>query len=402
MPKFRYTAFDKAGKKQTGTVEAETQADASRSLAAKGLTVSEIKEGGAGDIKINISLGGGVSNKDVTLFTRQLAVVIRSGLDLAEALHVVRDVSPNPKFKEVLAQVHADISTGIPFADALSKHKAFGNFLVEMVRAGEAAGNLDSVLNKVAGQLEKSMRMKAAIKKALTYPTVIMIIALLGTGLLLVAVVPQFVGIIEGLEADMPKLTEIVVGASDFVQAYFLYIGAAIAAGVFAMQRWRATPKGRFLFDSFLLKAPVFGPIIHKSSLTNFTSSLSFCLASGLNLLDAIEVTNRIVGLAPIEQALAEVQDRVREGSDFSSSLAQYESLFPKMMTGMMRVGEASGEMEETLNSVAAYYELEVEEATGSMSSMIEPFIMVFLGGVVGTIVAAMMLPMMTAMNAVG
>lgn len=400
MPKFRYIAFDKAGKKQTGAIDADTQADASRALSAKGLTVLEVKEAGAGSIEIKLNLGG-VSNKDITLFTRQLAVVIKSGLDLAEALLVVRDVSPNPKFREILQKVYADISTGVPFSDALGKHKAFSNFLVEMVRAGEASGNLDMVLNKVAGQLEKGMRMKASIKKALTYPTVIMLIALLGTGFLLVAVVPQFVGIIESLETDMPKLTEIVIGASDFVQANFLYIGGALTALVFLAQRWRATPKGRQVFDNLILRAPIFGPIVHKSSLTNFTSSLSFCLASGLNLLDALDVTLRVVGIAPIENALEEVKVRVREGYDFSSSLAQHENLFPKLMTGMMRVGEASGEMEDTLNSVAAYYELEVEEATGSLSSMIEPLIMVFLGGVVGTIVAAMMLPMMQAMQAI-
>lgn len=400
MPKYAYVAFDRAGKKKTGTLEADSQQDAMRLLTSRGMTVSSVKEGSGGlNMELNIKLGSGVKPKDITLFTRQLAVVLRSGLDLAEALSTVKEVSPNKAFQEVVGKVYNEISTGVPFADALEKQKVFPSFLVEMVRAAEAAGNLDDVLSRVAHQLEKNMKLKGKIKSALTYPMVIMVIALLGTGLLLVVVVPQFVGILKSLNTAIPPLTAMVIGVSHFVQHYALFLAGGGIAGGIAFQRWRKTEQGRLITDKGLLRLPVFGGIVQKSALANFAASLGFSLSSGLTIIDALDVTIRIVGIAPIEVALRDVRNRVREGADFSASLNDYPELFPSMMTGMVRVGESSGELEQTLESVADYYEMEVEEATGSLSTIIEPMLMVFLGGVVGTIVAAMFMPMMAAMQ---
>ena len=400
MPTYRYAAFTRSGKRVDGTIEEESPITASRVLLGQGLTVSDLREAKGGATQSLFSHKKKIKAKDVAMFTRQLSVMLHSGLDLAEALLVMRDVTANPSMAEVLREVHKDISTGISLTDALSKHKAFPTFLVEMVRAGETAGNLESVLGRVAVQMNKTMRLRGQIKKALTYPTVTLSFSLIAIIVMMAVVVPGFVEILESMDAGMPALTRVVVGISDVVRSNILVI-LLVAAGVWwGVTAWRKTEAGAAAFDRFLLNLPIVGPLIQKSALANFSSSLAFSLGAGLNILDAMDVTIRVVGLRPVEEALKTARNRVRDGVEFSSSLAEHPDLFPRLLTGMTKVGEVSGEIESALESVAEFYESEVEDLAGSLSSMIEPFIMVFLGGFVGGIVLALMLPMVNVMKA--
>jgi type IV pilus assembly protein PilC len=406
MPTFQYEAFTRSGKAVRGRVEADSDTAAMRQLAHQGLVTKRVSAQAQAAAPALFGLGARGKRpgpKDVALFTKQLAVMLRSGLDVAEALGVLEEALPNPRMQKVVHQVGLDILKGIPLSRALAVHdRVFGEFVVEMVRTGEATGQLEEVLSRVSVQLDKNLRMAAAIKKAMMYPMVTLSISIIAVVVMMALVVPMFVEIIDGLNAEMPALTQLVVGVSDFMKANLLLIVVAAAVGVVAFRRWRQTEAGAERFDTLMLRVPVVGAILQKSAVTKFTSTLGFCVQAGLDILGALDVAKRVAGVVPVEKALDDVRANVRDGVALSASLAQFPDLFPKLVPGIVRVGESSGELHATLYSIASYYESEVDDLTGSLSSVLEPVMMIVLGGLIGTVVIAMMLPMVSAMQSLG
>jgi type IV pilus assembly protein PilC len=390
-----------------GEVQAESDGKAIANLAQQGLTVMNVAAKGQ-RAQGGRTAGGAAEKaggkkptmKDVALFTRQLSVMLASGLELAEALSILADVMTKPQMQQIVHEVHVDVTTGVPMSRALEKHPVFGNFLTEMVRTGEATGKLESVLSQVARQIEKNLKLQAQIKKAMMYPTITLVISLGAVIVMMAVVVPQFVQILDGLGAPMPALTKGVIALSDFIRGNLLWLAIVVAVGVYGLQRWRRTPSGEYQWDLLMLKTPVVGSIVQKSALAKFSSSLGFCLEAGLDILGSLDVTQRVLGVKPMERALEEARTKVREGVALSAALAEYPELFPKLVPGIVRVGESSGELDTTLSSIASFYEGEVEELSGNLSSIIEPVMMILLGSLVGTVVVAMMLPMVGAMKA--
>lgn len=398
MPLFQYEAFTPSGKLVRGRVDADSSTAALRQLTQQGLVAKRVTD----QLVVTRERGRGKKPgmKDVSLFTRQLALMLRSGLDVSEALRTLEEALPNPRMQVVVRAVNDDILQGVPLSRAMSEHEGvFGDFVVEMVRTGEATGQLEEVLSRVAVQLEKNLRMAAAIKKAMMYPMVTLGISVVAVVVMLALVVPMFVEIIESLNADMPALTQAVVSISAFMQSNLLLIAVAAAFGVFGFRRWRATEAGAAAWDAFMLRVPVVGVIVQKSAVTKFASTLGFCVQAGLDILGALDVAKRVVGVVPVERALEDVRANVRDGVALSAALGYFPELFPKLVPGIVRVGESSGELPSTLASIAGFYEGEVEELTGTLSSVLEPVMMVVLGGLVGTVVIAMMLPMVSAMQ---
>lgn len=401
MQTFQYEAFTRSGKQVRGQVMADSNTAAVRQLAQQGLVAKKVSVRGGVAEKGESKRGGKRPGpKDVALFTKQLAVMLRSGLDVSEALGILEEALPNPRMQTVVHQVGLAILKGVPLSRALGAHEAvFGDFVVEMVRTGEATGQLEEVLSRVSVQLEKNLNMAAAIKKAMMYPMVTLAISLIAVVVMMALVVPMFVEIIEGLNAEMPGLTQAVVNISEFMQGNLLLIGVAGGVLGYGFRRWRKTEAGAAKWDELMLRAPVIGPIVQKSAVTKFTSTLGFCVQAGLDILGALDVAKRVAGVIPVERALEDVRANVRDGMGLSAALGLFPELFPKLVPGIVRVGESSGDLHTTLYSIAGFYESEVEELTGSLSSVLEPVMMIVLGGLVGTVVVAMMLPMVSAMQ---
>lgn len=402
MASFKWVAFDASGARVTGVTEADNVQAVRNELTARRLTPSSIEESRAGQPKsLFSSRKPKVRPKDVALFTKQLSVVLKSGVPLADALRTIAESSDNETLSEALIDVLNSISTGMPIADALSRHAFFGPFLVEMVRAGEQTGRLAEVLARVSVQMDKSNKLRGQIKKALTYPTVILSFSVVAVVVMMVVVVPQFMSIMDGMDVEMPMLTQVVVSISDGLKDNIIIIVVVAAAAFYLFNRWKSTEAGAEQLDRFLLSLPIVGRIMSTSALANFASSLAFSRSAGLDMMESLSITSRVVGLRPMEKAVTRARGRIRDGVDLSMALSESREIFPALLTGMVRVGEESGELEDALGSVAEFYEQEVEDAAAGMSAMIEPFIMAFLAVFVGGLVAALMLPMVSVMQGI-
>jgi type IV pilus assembly protein PilC len=398
MPVYTYKVRDATGKMILSTMEADTQKTVRDKLREKNfliVSITEPKTGLSQDIKIP-GLGDGLpSMKSVAIFSRQMATMIDAGLPLVQSLAILaRQVDSKP-LQKILRDVRIDVEGGLPFSDAISKYpKVFNRLYLNLVRAGEVSGTLDKVLDRIAVFQEKDLALRGKIRGALTYPVIVLVFALGVTYFLLTTIVPQFAGILIQLNAPLPLITQILIAASNFLQNQTLILVGIIVALVFAYRWYYSRDDGRHVIDRIKLKLPVFGNLISKAALASFSRTLSLLIKSGVNIIESLEITRGAANNAIVEDALINAKNAVIQGEQMSQPLAAATDVFPPMVVSMVAIGEETGGIDAMLDKIADYYDREVDEAVDQLTAAIEPIMIIFLGAIVGLIVAGMFLPM--------
>jgi type IV pilus assembly protein PilC len=404
MAKFSWEARSKTGSTQKGVMEASSVSMVETQLKKYGFTGIVVKEEGKGKGFRIPGLGGGqkITTKDLVIFTRQFATMIDSGLPLVQCLDILASQQENKTFQKILYKVKEDVESGSTFADALGKHpKAFDELYVNLVAAGEVGGILDTILNRLAAYIEKAMKLKKKVKGAMVYPVTIMAIAVVVVGVILVFVIPTFAKMFADFGGELPVPTKIVIALSNFITRYIVVIiGIGIGINV-AFKKYYSTPGGRKVIDRLALKAPVVGPLIRKVSVAKFTRTLGTMISSGVPIMDGLEIVAKTSGNKIVEEAIFKVRQAISEGKTMADPLGAC-GVFPPMVVQMIAVGEATGAMDAMLNKIADFYDDEVDDAVGALTSMMEPLLMVFLGTTVGGLVIAMYLPIFKLAGAVG
>jgi len=340
-----------------------------------------------------------ISDKDISLFTRQFAVMIDAGLPLVQCLRILGSQQEKATFQQVLFQVQRDVESGLSLAEAMSKHpKTFDALYTNMVKAGETGGILDVILKRLAAYMEKIVKLKASIKSALVYPAVVISVAAVAVFLLLWLVIPTFAALFEGLGAELPLLTRIVIEASNFLGRFAIVIIVLIALMIYGIKKWYETPKGRHFIDKVLLKIPIIGILLKKIAIARFTKTLSTLISSGIPIIEALDITSRAAGNAIYEDTIKMVQSEVEAGKNMSTPMEE-SGMFPIMVIQMTSVGEQTGELDNMLDRIAVFYEDEVDRAVANLMAMMEPLLLVFLGVTVGTIIVSMYLPLFTLIS---
>lgn len=403
MPKYNWEAKSKAGSVQKGVMEASSTSMVEAQLKRYGFTGISIKEEKKRrELKIPGFGGKKVDTKDLVIFTRQFATMIDSGLPLVQCLDILASQQENKTFKDVLYKVKEAVEGGSTFADALAKHpKAFDELFVNLVAAGEVGGILDTILNRLAAYMEKAMKLKKKVKGAMVYPTTIMAIAIIVVGVILVFVIPTFAKMFADFGGELPAPTRIVIAMSNFITRYILLIIGAFVGINMAIKKYYSTANGRKVIDQLALKTPIVGPLIRKVSVAKFTRTLGTMISSGVPIMDGLEIVAKTSGNKVVEEAIFRVRQAISEGKTMAEPLAA-SGVFPPMVVQMISVGEATGAMDAMLNKIADFYDDEVDDAVGALTSMMEPLLMVFLGTTVGGLVVAMYLPIFKLAGAVG
>lgn len=428
MAKFRFKAVDSQGKEVLSTVEAESQSAAIEKIRAMRLTPKAIgvvpdegseaaaaaaaaaqakpKRKGGGNISIKMPkfLRGGVKTKDLMVFTRQLATLVDAGLPLLRGLRVLHRQCQNEVLKEALAGMIETVETGNTFSESLANYpKIFNHLYVNMVKAGEAGGVLETVLNRLAEFMEKAEKIKNKVKGAMTYPIVVLIAAVGIVIFLMLAVIPKFQQIFDDLMGGegMPALTSFVIGLSEWVQQYWLFLLAGIVGAVVLFKIFSKTPLGAQVNDRIALRAPVFGQLTQKTIVARLTRTLGTLLSSGVPVLQALSIVKDTTGNLLMAKALQAVHDSVKEGEGMTAPLGACGE-FPPMVVSMVEVGEETGALPEMLIRVANTYDDEVDNAVAAMTSIIEPIMIIFLAVVVGGIVIAMFMPLISIIGTIG
>ncbi len=334
-----------------------------------------------------------VRRVDVVVFARQFATMINAGLPLIQCLDILYSQQENKTFKKMLKEIKESVEGGATLADALKKYPdVFDDLFVNMVAAGETGGILDTILNRLSAYMEKAEKLKKQVKSAMTYPIIVLCVAVLVIGVILVFVIPTFEQMFADFGGALPAPTQIVVNLSRFVKGNILYMIGAVVVFGFAFRRFYKTEKGRVLVDNYLLKLPVLGPLLRKVAVAKFTRILSTMISSGVPILDGLDITARTAGNKTVESAVYKVRAAISEGQTMAAPLAE-SGVFPSMVCQMVGVGESTGALDAMLEKIADYYDDEVDAAVTSLTAMIEPFMMVFLGVTIGGLVVSMYLP---------
>ncbi|MFC1844400.1 type II secretion system F family protein [Thermodesulfobacteriota bacterium] len=393
MPHFIWKGKNSYGEKRKGVIEAPNIDSAKAHLKKIRITPTKVKEKPK-DVLENIEFfQPKVTGKDVVVFTRQLSTMIDAGLPLVQGLEILGNQQENPTFKKILLQVRADVETGTTFADALKKHpKVFDQLFCNMIEAGEIGGILDTILSRLSIFMEKSMTLKKRVKGAMTYPVICLCISVVILGVILIFVVPVFEKMFADFGAALPVPTQMVVIMSNFVKNNFLYAIAFGALLIFLFKKFYATEKGEKKVDALILQFPVFGDLIRKVAVAKFARTLGTMLKSGVPILESLQVVAKTAGNKVIETAVFRTSDAISEGRPIAEPLEE-TGVFPSMVVQMINVGEAVGALDAMLEKIADFYDEEVDQAVDNLTAMIEPFMMVFLGGMIGGLVVSMYLP---------
>ena len=398
MASFVYTAINARGLEVDGVIAANDLVSARDQLQRRGLLAEKISEVDMSDSlgEKRISLGGKrVKQKSLQIFSRQFATMIEAGLSVVQALVVLEDQTSDVMLAEVVTQLRYDVEAGLILSEAMARHpKVFSRLYVAMVEAGEAAGILDIVLDRVAVQIEKAEAIRRRVKGAMIYPALVFTFAVLVLSAMMLFLIPIFVKIFAQLHGNLPMLTKIVVAVSNTFRGYWYVIIPLIVAAPFIFRWWKGTEAGRKKWDAFLLKIPMrIGETARKVTMARFSRTLATLVAAGVDIIKALEITGSAAGNWVVESALVNVRESVHAGEGLSQPLAENE-IFPPMVAQMMRIGEESGELQKMLDKVADFYEDEVDAAIASLTTIIEPAMMIFVGAIVGVIVISLYLPM--------
>ena len=401
MPDFLWEGTTKQGTVQKGELEAPDEAAVRKLLNRQNIRPTKIKKKPK-DIFENVAfLQPKVTTKDIILFTRQFSTMIDSGLPLMQGLEILASQAENKTFKKILNQIKSDVEGGSSFADALKKHpQVFDNLYVNLVAAGELGGILDTILQRLAAYIEKNAKLVSKVKSAMVYPVTILVIAVVVIMVMLIFVIPVFQEMFSSLGGELPGLTQAVVNLSDFTVSNWYYILAVMGAAVFGFKKFKATERGGYLFDKYILKIPVIGDLLRKVAVAKFTRTLGTMIASGVPILDGLEIVAKTAGNRIVEDAINVTRASISEGKTIAEPLLQ-SGVFPPMVCQMVSVGESTGALDAMLGKIADFYEEEVDAAVEALTSLIEPFMMIFLGGTVGTMLAAMYLPIFKMAGAV-
>ena len=401
MPVFTYKGTSGAGRDVSGDVEADNLVQAEQILRSRRVTDIRVKKKAA-EIRIPGFGGGRVPGDAITGFSRQFATMIDAGLPLVQCLNILAAQVESDAFKTILKHVTADVEAGSTLSEAMAKHpKVFTSLFVNMVAAGEVGGILDDVLLRLATYMEKADALKRKIKGAMMYPAVVMTVAIGATATLMIVVVPTFVKMFDQSGVDLPLPTQIVVALSNFLVDYILFIIAGTVIALVMFKRYYASDNGERVVDNFKLHMPVIGDLIRKSSVARFSRTLSTLLGSGVSILEALDITARTAGNRIIQDALFVARTSIGGGETIAAPLEE-SGVFPPMVMQMVNVGEQTGELDKMLGKIADYYEEEVDASVESLTSVIEPIIIVYLGVVIGGMVLAMYLPLFSMMETFG
>jgi type IV pilus assembly protein PilC len=386
-PLFLWEGKDRSGKLIRGEMRAGGKASVNATLRRQGITVVNVKEQ-------KFSSGKKVKDKDITIFTRQLATMMKAGVPLLQAFDISAKGNSNPSMSKLLQDIRADVETGSSLSAAFRKHPLhFDALFCNLVAAGEQAGILEDLLDRLAIYKEKTLALKSKIKSAMFYPVAVIIVAVVIVSIIMVFVIPAFKDVFTSFGADLPAPTLIVMGISDFMRSYWYILFGAIGGIIyFFIQAWRRSPEIQKSIDRSLLKVPVFGEIIRKATIARWTRTLGTMFAAGVPLVEALDSVGGASGNAVYTEATKRIQSQVSTGTSLTVAM-QEAGVFPPLVTQLVSIGEESGSLEHMLSKVADFFEAEVDDAVAAMSSLIEPILIVFLGVIIGGIVIAMYLP---------
>jgi len=391
MPVFEYKGKTLAGAAVQGAMKANSRADLERVLRQNRILVNSITRKSP---DINIKFGTGIKRIEVSRFTRQFATMIGSGLPMVQCLEILAQQSENRELTKVATQIKDGVQGGSTLSDSMKRHpKIFDELYTNMVEAGEVGGALDAILVRLANYREKADRLIRKVKGAMVYPTVVVIVAIGVTVAMLTFIVPTFAKMFKNLGAELPEPTQWVLAISNFLKANFIYLSLGVIGLIVLFIWWRRTPQGGLTVDKALLRVPVLGVLVRKSSVARFTRTLATLLASGVSILEALEITAKTAGNRVVAHAIQKSVLAIAEGETITGPL-KASGVFPPMVIQMIGVGEKTGGLDDMLNKIADFYDEEVDQAVAALTSIIEPVIIVFMGVVIGGILIAMYLPM--------
>lgn len=402
MPIYNWVAETKKGKVIKGELEAADEKSAGLQLRRRNLKIRKIKPKPK-DIFENVSfMQPKVTKKDIVIFTRQFSTMIDAGLPLVQGLTILADQAENKTFKRILKEVVKDVEGGSSLAEALEKHpQVFDSLFVNLVAAGEVGGILDTILQRLAAYIEKAEKLKSQIKGAMTYPIVVVAIAIIVISVIMIFVIPVFQDMFASFGKALPVPTQIVVAMSDFTKGNILYMIGALILFVFLFKKYRGTAGGRKTTDTLSLKLPIFGPLLKKVAVARFSRTLGTMISSGVPIITALEIVAKTSGNVVLEEVIFDVRSSIAEGQPIAEPLSESD-IFPNMVVQMIAVGEATGALDTMLEKIADFYDDEVDAAVAAMTAMLEPLLMVFLGGAIGGLVIAMYLPIFSMAAAMG
>jgi type IV pilus assembly protein PilC len=398
---WKWSGKTKSGELRSGEMEAQDTGAVEGRLRQMGIDPTKVRKKSK-ELQLTLPGFGGVSTKDILVFTRQFSVMIDAGLPLVQALDIIGTQADNPAFRKVLMTVKSRVEAGSTFADALSEHpKVFDELFTQLVRAGEVGGILDTILQRLGAYIEKNEKLKRRVKGAMVYPSIVLTVAV-GVVLVLIAfVVPTFEKMFKDFGGSLPAATQFLVDLSKgFRSRWYLFLGIPTLA-IVGFRMLVRDGKGQEWWHATVLKLPVFGPLVRKISVARFTRTLGTMLSSGVPILDALEIVAKSAGNKTVEKAVMLVRTRISEGKNIAGPLAETK-VFPSMVVQMIGVGEATGAIDQMLNKIADFYDDEVDAAVEAMTALLEPMLMVFLGVVIGGLVIAMYLPVFKLAGAVG
>lgn len=402
MAEFQYRVITPEGKEKKGTMEGKSVEQVTGVLKAQKNVILSVSEASLMSRDINFSLGGRVSARDYSIFCRQFVSIISAGVSIINALEMMRDQTENRTLKKALGEVYEDVSKGESMAGAMKKHsKVFPSMLCNMVEAGEASGSMEVAFERMAVQFEKENKLKQSVKKAMIYPIVLLVVMVGVLFLMMIWVIPNFMGMFAELDTELPPITQAVVNMSDFVIAKWWLILLAVAAAIALFKAYAASPSGKFVLGGIALKIPVFGKLQTKSECARLGRTLCTLLGAGVPMMDAIEITGRSMENVHYKKAMMDAKDQVMRGMALSRPLKTC-GLFPPMVVHMVSIGEETGNIETMLENVANYYEDDVQVATEQVMALMEPMIIVVMAIVVGVLIMAIMQPMLTLYESIG
>jgi type IV pilus assembly protein PilC len=392
MPNFSFKGKNRQGQLISGTRVAENRQALAIALRREQIFLTEAEEKKRRSLK-EIEFGGSPTPKDVAVFTRQFSVMIDAGVPLVQCLQILGEQQENKKFMAAINSVRKEVESGSNLSSAMKQHSnVFDDLYTNMVAAGEAGGILDTIFQRLSIYIEKAVKLKRAVQSALVYPIAVVLIAGGVITLILWKVVPQFTILFESMQVELPLPTRIVIESSKFVGSYGIFIGIGFGILMFLFRAYYKTPKGRYMVDGLMLKAPIFGPLLRKIAVARFTRTMSTLIASGVPILDCLDITAHTSGNAIIEEAILSVKRAIESGRTIVEPLKE-SGVFPQMVVQMIGVGEQAGALEQMLTKIADFYEEEVDAAVGDLMTAMEPAMIVVLGTVVGGIVISMYLP---------
>ncbi|MEA3055782.1 MAG: type pilus assembly protein PilC [Actinomycetota bacterium] len=401
---FQYRVRDNEGRLLQGALEGDSQTLVAEKLRQMGYIPIAIQAEKSKQLSADLKIPGlsdRVKTKDVAVFSRQFATMINSGLTLIRALSILAEQTENKRLAEIVTEVRLDVEKGASLSQAIGRHpKAFNRLYVAMVRAGEVGGVLDRVLLQLADIIEKQVELKRKIKSAMTYPVAVLVLVLLIVTAMLIFVVPTFETLYADLGGTLPLPTRLLLGVSRIVTKWAPIIIIVEAAFVWFFKKWIQSETGRARWDAFKLRVPVFGKLVHKTAMTRFARTLAVLLRSGVPILEALEITSETVNNTVVAKAVKETQEAVKRGESIAAPLERHE-IFPPMVVQMLAVGEETGQVDVMLEKVSDFYDQEIEATVDALTSLLEPLLIVVMGGAVGSMVIALYMPMFQIINLV-